>query len=455
MNGVYKSLKGKVQDTFQVGKTNSVPVHAEKSANLSLTDEMEKLEGVVTERIARLKAAVKETAATTADEVSRAQRATASLKERIAALEAKLKETEETFSKKDSSRQQIEETLKAKVDELQSDLTKKEQMLAARGTEINELKAGFDDKAKQLSELTLASERATEEAAGQAKRADDLGAVSAAKIATLESQLSERDELARQKELTIKQFERKLADKTQDLESLARNKQELLAGRDAVISDLKSQLKLLTKGIGEMSSFFKQAQAFTVVERQDGTTVSRNSPIDAKAEKPMTQSSAVTAAHNLQEGKPTSIQSNGVGVTPAVNDEKPVTPSSNSAKTSANAQKERPDPLQSTLEVVTEEGKSAPALNGASIKPVGPEPAPEIASPELFERMSVALAEVSGVMAPLATIIVREHATALGESADNFPKSRLPELTNSLVREILDAKLQMDFRNRLAEAQII
>src|SRR5688572_20896648 len=138
MNGVYKSLKGKVQDTFQVGKTNSVPVHAEKSASLSLTDEMEKLEGVVAERIARLKAAVKETAATTADEVSQAQRATASLKERIAALEAKLKETEETVSKKDSSRQQIEETLKAKVDELQSDLTKKEQMLAARGTEINE-----------------------------------------------------------------------------------------------------------------------------------------------------------------------------------------------------------------------------------------------------------------------------------------------------------------------------
>ena len=49
---------------------------------------------------------------------------------------------------------------------------------------------------------------------------------------------------------------------TRDLDNLAKNRQELLAGRDALINDLKSQLKLLTKGIGEMSSFFKQAQAF-------------------------------------------------------------------------------------------------------------------------------------------------------------------------------------------------
>jgi hypothetical protein len=61
MNGVYKSLKVKVQDTLQLGKTNSMPAIREKSANgLSLDDEMEKLERVVVESINRLKAAVKE-----------------------------------------------------------------------------------------------------------------------------------------------------------------------------------------------------------------------------------------------------------------------------------------------------------------------------------------------------------------------------------------------------------
>jgi hypothetical protein len=66
--------------------------------------------------------------------------------------------------------------------------------------------------------------------------------------------------------VTIKGLEKNQTDKVQDLESQVRNKEELLAGRDAEISDLKSQLKLLTKGIEEMSSFFKQTQALATVE---------------------------------------------------------------------------------------------------------------------------------------------------------------------------------------------
>ena len=52
-------------------------------------------------------------------------------------------------------------------------------------------------------------------------------------------------------------------------------------------------------------------------------------------------------------------------------------------------------------------------------------------------------------MSPLAMLIVREHVKALGESTENFPKSRVPELVNSLVREILNANLQIEFRKRL------
>ncbi len=86
MNGVYKSLKDKVQDTLQRGKTDPMPVVPEKSARIvTLNDEIEKLERVIAEGMARLSAAVKESEVTMSGEVRQAQQAAAAIKERIAA----------------------------------------------------------------------------------------------------------------------------------------------------------------------------------------------------------------------------------------------------------------------------------------------------------------------------------------------------------------------------------
>ena len=268
-------------------------------------------------------------------EVRQAQQAAAAIKERIAGLEAKLKESEETVRRKDSLRQQIEETLKAQVHELQNDSKKKDEALAARDKEIGDLKAGFDLKAKQISELASANEKLEREAAGSTKRAQDSEMVSGAKIAALESRITEMEELARRKDSTIKELEQKLAGKARDLDNLAKNRQELLAGRDALINDLKSQLKLLTKGIGEMSSFFKQAQAFAVVERQDLSSASRSAPVNGKPEKPVNLAGAVTAGANPQEGAPATVQPNDVKVMAAVGEEKRVFVSANVAPSRA------------------------------------------------------------------------------------------------------------------------
>ena len=85
MNGVYKSLKDKVQDTLQRGKSDPAPAPTEKSAGpLTLNGEMEKLERAVAESVARLSAAVKETEATMSGEALEAQQVAASIKERVA-----------------------------------------------------------------------------------------------------------------------------------------------------------------------------------------------------------------------------------------------------------------------------------------------------------------------------------------------------------------------------------
>jgi chromosome segregation ATPase len=286
MSDVYKSLKLKMQDTLQWGKTNSLPLARVKSTNaLDLNHEMEGLERLVADRIGKLKAAVKAGEAMIVDEARQAEQLAGNLKAEIATLKAKLKEMEETIRRKDFSRQKMEETLTAEIKNLQNDLKKKDETLATRGNEINDYKSKIDDNRKQITELELANRKTTEEAASHAKRAEDLAENSRATITALESEFKEKEKLTRQKDSTIKELEQKVAAKVQEFESRVKDKQKLVARRDSEINDLKSQLKQLTKGIGEMSSFFRQAEALTGIEAQDASTAAQNEPMDGVEEK--------------------------------------------------------------------------------------------------------------------------------------------------------------------------
>ena len=382
---VYNYLKLKMQDNLQWGKTNSLSLAQVKSTNaLSLNNEMEGLERFV-DRIGKLKAAVRAGEAMVIEEARQAEQLAGNLKADIAALEAKLKEMEETIRRKDSSRQKMEETLNDEIKNLQNDVKKKDETLATRGNEINDYKSKIDDNVKQIGELELANRKTTEEAASHAKRAEDVAETSRAKITALESQLNETEKLTRQKESSIKEVEQKLAAKVQEFESMVKDK-ELLIRRDAEISDLKSQLKRLPKGIGQISSFFRQAEALSGIEGQDVSTAAQNEPVDEVEEKPV------------------AVQSNIARVTLIV-----------------------------------------------------PAAEVEMVSPEIFQRIISELVQVTNVMAPVASLIVRQQAKALGESVEKFPRTRLPELLEGLAKEISDdGNRQIDFRQRLAQsAQII
>lgn len=382
MNHVYKSLKVRVQDRLQWGKANPVPLARVKSTNASsLNQEIERLERIVVERIGKLVAGVKAGEALAVEEARQAEQLAGSLRADIAVLKAKLKETEEIIERKDSSGKKMEETLTAKIKNLQNDIKKKDETLAIRDNEINDYRSKIENTAKQIGELELANKKTKEEAATHAKRAEDLAKTSLAKITALESQLNETKEFGRQKESTIKELEQKLAARMHDFERTVKDNQELLTRRDSEIDDLKAQLKRLTKGIGEMSSFFKQAEALAGIERQDGSTANQNEPV------------------------------NGV--------------------------EEKPAPAQPQVARVT--GIVADAA-GAMV------------SPEVFQRIISELAQVTNVIAPLASLIVHQQAKALGESVEKFPRTRLPELLERLAKEISDENRQIDFRQRLAQS---
>ncbi|HEY7507443.1 MAG TPA: hypothetical protein VH621_07520 [Nitrososphaera sp.] len=262
----YESLKGIVQKTLQ----HANPIARVKGSTASsLYDEMEELEKTVVDCIGRLKAAVKEGEAVVSSEGQHAERVIDSLRANIGVLEAKVRETEDTVHRKDSASQRMERSLTAKINDLQSEVKKKDEALESRVSEVNDLTAKIDALAKQVSQLEQALQQNKTEAAVEAQRAQHLVESSNAKITALEAQLKETEEIVRGKDSTIKSLEQNLTAKIQGLESQVSSKDRLLVDRDKQVNDLKSEIKLLTNNIKEMSSFFKQAEALAGIQAQD------------------------------------------------------------------------------------------------------------------------------------------------------------------------------------------
>jgi hypothetical protein len=297
----------------------------------------------------------------------------------IATLETKLKETEDASHKKDVDRQKSEEGLNAKIVALENDARLRQEAADNRGKEIDDLKAQTDSQLRQIAELQTALQKGTAEAASQAQRAENLTKGLKEKIAGLESQLRDRDGILERKESAMKRLEQSLNAKIGDLESRIVSKDKLVAGRDAEINALKSQLRVLTKGIGEMASLFRNAEALTV---------------DAP---PVSQA-------NLNE------------------------PSA--------AGQNNPAPV---------------ATNGTATTPAAPDVDREIVSDYAFGDIIRELAELTNVIGLVASVVVRDHVAVLGESMNNFPHARLPELVESLCQEILDQNRKAIFRDRLGK----
>jgi hypothetical protein len=105
-------------------------------------------------------------------------------------------------------------------------------------------------------------------------------------IATVETRLKEAEDTIRRKESAIQKMEESQTAKIHSLEDALKKNKETLQSRDAEINDLKSQVQLLTRGVMEMSSFFKQAEALAAVDKQNGGTVVVSEPMNGVQEKP-------------------------------------------------------------------------------------------------------------------------------------------------------------------------
>ena len=186
------------------------------------------------------------------------------------------------------------------------------------------------------------------------------------KIAPLEARLKNTEQIVHQKESTIQLQEQKLNTKIKDLESQLRANEKILAGRHAQINDLQSQLKSLTYGIKEMSSFFRQTEALAGAGAQGAGTVAQSEQSKRGQEKPATSQFVDSAQETVPR--------------------------------------------------------------------------------DFFDDITRELTEVLG---PMASMVIRDHVASFGESMEKFPKARVPELLKIISQEILDEDRKVRFRERL------
>ncbi len=279
MSDFYNSLKLKMQESLPWRKNDTMPVVRVKNGNAAgLNEEMERLERIIAHRLGRLKDAVRTGETIVLEESHRAEQLVENLGAEITILRGKLKEAEEVIERKNLSQQQTEENLSAIVKTLQRDIKSREEILASRENEINNYKTTIEQNIKDMSELEAAHTKAQQEIADHAKRTEELRKNSQNKLAALEAQLIQTEDLARQKTSATKQLEQELAAKTQEFEAILRGRNEALIQRDTEITDLKAQLKRLTKGFSDVSLLFKEAEALTGIETPRTVAV-RNEPL--------------------------------------------------------------------------------------------------------------------------------------------------------------------------------
>jgi DNA repair exonuclease SbcCD ATPase subunit len=257
MNTVYEALKVKLQRS----KNDPVLAGVKHTYSSHLDEKIEEL----AQRTVELKGTIKQREEEIRNETDQVVRA---LSENVATLEAKLKDTEESARKNEAVSQKIEEQLTFKIHSLQDELNAEKEALQSRDQEIVDLKSETKVLVKQVADFEIATQQQKAEAAAEATRAEELIESFNAKVAALESQVTETMEIIQGKEETITALEQKLAAEIQQFENQLKDKASLLADQDAEINHLRSKVEVLTGKIQKLSSFLKQAEALASIEVQ-------------------------------------------------------------------------------------------------------------------------------------------------------------------------------------------
>ena len=406
-----ETLKTEIRDLQSLVKQKDEALEGRDSEVNDLTSKR----NVLSEQVTQLELAIQQAKGEAANQAQQAEQVTESLKATITGLAAKLKETEDTLHRKDTAGQNLEETLKTEIRDLQSLVKQKDEALEGRDSEVNDLKSKRDGLAEQVTQLELAIQQAKGEAASQAQQAGQVTEGLKATINGLEAKLKETEETLHSKDLASQKMEETLNTEIRDLQSLVKQKDEALEGRDSEVNDLKSKRDGLAEQITRLELAIQQAKGEATSQAQHAAKVIEGLKIKI-------------ATLEAQRRQPEQI----VGGTDWTI--KGFDQDGDRQVTDINAE----------LELQTNRIKKA-----AEVTSVVTQPARKTMSKNAFDGLIAEFSELTNVIGSIASLIVRDHVRALGESMEEFPQRRLTELLESLSGQIADDKLKAKFRARI------
>jgi chromosome segregation ATPase len=412
---------------------------------------MEGLEKIFVDGIGRLKAAVRDDRAAFESEAQQAEQFVKTLRANITVLDARLKETEETAHRKDLAIQKMEETFGAEIRDLQSAVKRKEEDLESRNSEVSDLKSKIDALVAQATQLESAGREVKEEAAGEAQRAAQVIEGLRANVAALETKLRETEETAHRKDLAIQKMEETFGAEMRDLQSAVKQKEEDLESLNSEVNDLKSTIDVLVEQATQLESAGRQAKEEAAGEAQRAEQVIEGLRTKIAAlEAQLTKTGQLVAGtdwtikgldqdrdrHAIDLNAELKPQTNGINET-------------SSFFSQADALAQDIDAVAAGRQLKTGEEEPAPSdVQAAGAASIQMDAARETVPQDAFDRMIAEFSKLTNVIGSIASLIVRDHVRALGESMEEFPQTRLTELLESLSREVSDDKLKADFRER-------
>ena len=461
MTKVMQSVRGVVQGTLHRRKPHLMISARVKDSDGNLNDAIQELEKLLSDRIGSLKAAVSDDQAVVAREAQHAEQVIEGLKANITMLETKLRETEDALHRKEAASQKTEENLSAEIVDLRSAVKRKEEALETRESEINVLKSKIDVMTVQVTHLESAIEHAKADAASEAKRAEQVSDSLKANIAALEARLRETEETIHQKDIASQKLEENLSLEIRDLQSVVKKKEEALESRESEVTDLKSRLDVMVDQVTHLQLANDHAKEVVSSKAQHAEQI-----IDGLKMKVATLQAQLSQTEQIVGGLVENSR-----LLASESPVKELDQERNSQALDLNTRlKSQTNGMKHSKEEALVDARAqgiATAVEGeqsedgeekstafqfepAEVTPLVAEAAPDTVSPYAFDRMIAEFSELSNVMGSIASLIIRDHVRAFGESMEEFPRARFPELVESLSKTISDNKLKADFCRRFA-----
>jgi len=462
MSKVIQTVRGVVQGTLNRRKPHLMVSARVKDNDGSLNDAIQEFEKIFVDRIGRLKAAVSDDQAVVASETQHAEQVIEGLKANITVLEARLRDTEDTVHRKDLASQKMEESLRTEIGDLQSIVKKNEEALESRESEVNVLKSKIDVVTVQVSHLELAIEHAKADAASEAQRAEQVVDGFKTNITALEARLRETEDTIHQKDVASQKLEENLSAEIRDLQSVVKKKEEALESRESEVSDLKSKLDVMVDQVTHLELANGHAKEVASSKAQHAEQVidglkMKIATLQAQLSQTEQIVGGLVADRRFLHAESTIKELDQDRNRQAVDLNTDLEPHGNGIKHSeAEAMTDTQAQAIGTLvereqSKTGEEKSTAFQVQAAAVMPIATEAAPETVSPYAFDRMIAEFSELSNVMGSIASLIIRDHVRALGESMQEFPQARLTELLESLGKGISDDKLKADFCERFGK----